>query len=123
MGTFLTNELDTLTAQPIIDRLFKTLDDIRIPIFTNYIQSEVVKNEKSSDNQSYIIEDTFKLDHKPLINSLYIMVNGVAYVNNKVTTFYEYNETENLLHVDPRTSSIREGSRLTIVYSYVVEDK
>ena len=109
MGVYLKDELDTLTAQPIIDRLMKTVDEIQHNIFTNYIQNYTIASET---------EKVFYLDYIPLENSMFIMINGVAYTNNDQYTFFTYNSVTNAVKWVYEDIPMESGFRLAVIYSF-----
>jgi len=109
MAVYLDDELDTLTAQPIIDRLMKTIDEIRHNIFNNYVQDYTIENE----NEKY-----FFLDYIPLVDTLFVMINGVAYTNTADTQFFIYDELPNRVTWVYPDIPLEPEFRLSIVYSF-----
>ena len=111
MGIYVTNELDILTAQPIIDRLMKTIDELQIPIFTNYMQHYIIEGPD---------DVTFTLEHTPLDDSVYVMVNGIAYYNDGTRNYFTCEEIDGVyvLTWDSSQLLLEEGFRFTIVYNY-----
>jgi len=109
MAVYLDDELDTLTAQPIIDRLMKTIDEIRHNIYNNYVQDYTIENE----NEKY-----FFLDYIPLVDTLFVMINGVAYTNTADTQFFIYDELPNRVTWVYPDIPLEPEFRLSIVYSF-----
>jgi len=109
MAVYLDDELDTLTAQPIIDRLMKTIDDIKHNVFTNYVQDYTIENER---------EVNFYLDYIPLVETLFVMINGVAYTNTAEQTFFTYDEIRDKLTWVYSDIPLEPEFRFSIVYSF-----
>lgn len=128
LGTYQPNGLVTLTAQPIVDRLMSTLDDISNPIFFNYRQSYDI----TSLNNDY---KGFKLKYKPLKSTMFVLINGVTYYNTPAIEYYLYEEDTQTLYWKFRETPMFEGEELpsngfdleegytvTITYSFVLSE-
>ena len=109
MGVYLADELETLTAHHIIERLLKTMADISHKIYTNYMQSYVIGD---------VLPRSFQLDYIPLDDTIFIMINGVAYVNSPTNKFFTYDSDTNTVEWIYTAIPFVSGWYVTIVYSF-----
>ena len=110
------NEIESLTAQPIIDRLMKTIDDMNVQIYVDYLQNFIVDTEMESSN-------SFVCNYIPLENSIIFMVNGVCYTNSvNGIKYFDYDEENKtitwLFTKDNEGFDLETGFRVTLIYNF-----
>lgn len=117
MGAYQPQGLTTLTAQPIVDRLFKVIDRFATSVYENYIENINYSESTLNVLPAFI--------YKPIPNTIRLMINGIAYFEKDGAYSFdrETNKITWKFTKEVGGFDLKEDYIYTAIYSYVEEVK
>jgi hypothetical protein len=102
-----------------MDRLMSSINDYTIEIYVDYIDTFIVDTSKDNHHE-------FELSYKPILQSMMMLINGIAYINNDTTTFYTYSDSAKTVRWVFDSSvggfDLEDGFNIAFIYNINIAD-